>query len=219
MEARLLVYKKNESVYEEDIKVLKREIHLREVAITELRRKLDLAQKQKDEIQLILENYENSSKNLSKLLDCQIVDKCKTSLGYNVVPPPYTGNFLPPKHDLSFSSLDEFVNEPIVSEPTVKKPVVETSEAKASADKPKVFMKNNWVNVIKASACWVWKPKTKVIDQVFKHDSASTILKRNLTVNMSYLTDLEEIDGGYVAFGGNPKGRKITSRGTIKLVI
>ncbi|GJX45036.1 ribonuclease H-like domain-containing protein [Tanacetum coccineum] len=39
IEARLLVYKKNESVYEEDIKVLKREIHLREVAITELRRK------------------------------------------------------------------------------------------------------------------------------------------------------------------------------------
>ncbi|GKF65681.1 hypothetical protein Tco_0192198, partial [Tanacetum coccineum] len=49
VEARLLVYKKNESVYEEDIKVLKREIHLREVAITELRRKLELAQKQKDE--------------------------------------------------------------------------------------------------------------------------------------------------------------------------
>ncbi|GJY19555.1 hypothetical protein Tco_0391046 [Tanacetum coccineum] len=42
VEARLLVYKKNESVYEEDIKVLKCEIHLREVAITELWRKWDL---------------------------------------------------------------------------------------------------------------------------------------------------------------------------------
>ncbi|GJT67457.1 putative ribonuclease H-like domain-containing protein [Tanacetum coccineum] len=30
--------------------------------------------------------------------------------------------------------------------------------------------------------------------------------------NMSYLTDYEEIDGGYVAFGGNPKGGKITGR-------
>ncbi|GJX22350.1 ribonuclease H-like domain-containing protein [Tanacetum coccineum] len=69
VEARLLVYKKNESVYEEDIKVLKREIYLREVAVTELRRKLELAQKQKDEIQLTVENFENSSKNLSKLLD------------------------------------------------------------------------------------------------------------------------------------------------------
>ncbi|GKG00542.1 ribonuclease H-like domain-containing protein, partial [Tanacetum coccineum] len=26
-----------------------------------------------------------------------------------------------------------------------------------------------------------------------------------MTGNMSYLTDFEEIDGGYVAFGGNPK--------------
>ncbi|GJV54325.1 hypothetical protein Tco_1450066 [Tanacetum coccineum] len=43
VEARLLVYNKNEAVYEEDIKVLKCEIHLREVAITELRRKLELA--------------------------------------------------------------------------------------------------------------------------------------------------------------------------------
>nr|GEV55869.1 ribonuclease H-like domain-containing protein [Tanacetum cinerariifolium] len=119
VEARLLVYKKNESVYEEDIKLLKCEIHLKEVAITNLRRKLELAQKQKDKIQLTVENFENSSKNLSKLLDSQILDKCKTGLGYNVVPPPYT-----------------------VSEPTVKKLVVETSEAKASADTPKDVKKN-----------------------------------------------------------------------------
>ncbi|GJU59112.1 hypothetical protein Tco_1236878 [Tanacetum coccineum] len=91
IEARLLVYKKNESIYEEDIK---------------------------------------------------IVDKCEASLGYNAVPPPYTGNFMPLKLDLSFFGLEEFVNEPIVSEPTVKKPVVETNEAKASVDKPKVIRKN-----------------------------------------------------------------------------
>ncbi|GKA24911.1 putative ribonuclease H-like domain-containing protein [Tanacetum coccineum] len=119
VEARLLVYKKNESVYEEDIKLLKREIYLKEVAITKLRRKLELAQKQKDEIQLTIEKLENSSKSLSKLIDCLIVDKCKT---------------------------EEFVNEPIVSEPTVKKPVV---EAKASADKPKAVKKNNGALIIK----------------------------------------------------------------------
>ncbi|GJR36695.1 ribonuclease H-like domain-containing protein [Tanacetum coccineum] len=316
IEARLLVYKKNKSVYEEDIKVLKREIHLREVAITELRRKLELAQKQKDEIQLTVENFENSSKSLSKLIDCQIVDKCKTGLGYNVVPPPYTGNFMPLKPDLSFSGLEEFVNEPIVSEPTVKKHVVKNSEAKASEAKPKAVRKNNAVtnddvvlvnpintarqvnvahsktivnaarpkshfskiahsiikrpihkntsfknsnlnqrvntvntarpkavvnavkgnnvNVVKASACWVWKPKTKVLDHVSKHNSASITLKkfdygnpqqdlqekgvidsgcsRHMTGNMSYLTDFEEIDGGYVAFRGNPKGGKITGK-------
>ncbi|GJR18815.1 putative ribonuclease H-like domain-containing protein [Tanacetum coccineum] len=92
-----------------------------EVAIKELGRKLELAQKQKDEIQLTVENFENSSKSLSKLIDCQIVDKCKT----------------------------EFMNEPIVSEPTVKKPAVETNKAKASADKPKAVRKNNGALIIK----------------------------------------------------------------------
>nr|GEY77921.1 hypothetical protein [Tanacetum cinerariifolium] len=140
VEARLLVYKKNKSIYEKDIKLLKQEIHLRELTITELRRKLELAQKQKDEIQLTVENFENLSKHLSKLLDCQIINKCKIGLGYNVVPPPYTRKFLPPKPDLF--GLEEFVNEPIVSESIVKKLAVETSEAKASTVKPKDVRNN-----------------------------------------------------------------------------
>ncbi|GKD10465.1 hypothetical protein Tco_1190150, partial [Tanacetum coccineum] len=35
---------------------------------------------------------------------------------------------------------------------------------------------------------------------------------RHMTRNMSYFTNFEEIDGGYVAFGGNPKGGEITDR-------
>ncbi|GKD06022.1 hypothetical protein Tco_1180996 [Tanacetum coccineum] len=37
---------------------------------------------------------------------------------------------------------------------------------------------------------------------------------KHMTRNMSYLVDFEEIDGGYVAFRGNPKRGKITGRGT-----
>ncbi|GJS12593.1 ribonuclease H-like domain-containing protein [Tanacetum coccineum] len=33
---------------------------------------------------------------------------------YNAVPPPYTGNFMPPTPDLSFTGLDEFVKKPVV---------------------------------------------------------------------------------------------------------
>ncbi|GJU30409.1 hypothetical protein Tco_1173998 [Tanacetum coccineum] len=93
-------------------------------------------------------NSKDASKNISKLLDYQIVDKYKPSLGYNAIPPPYTGTFMPLKPDLSFSGLEEFVNKPIVSEPTVKKPVVETSVAKASEVKPKVVRKNNGAPII-----------------------------------------------------------------------
>nr|GEV97403.1 hypothetical protein [Tanacetum cinerariifolium] len=39
---------------------------------------------------------------------------------------------------------------------------------------------------------------------------------RHMTGNMSYLSDFEELNGGYVAFGGNPNGGKITSKGKIK---
>ncbi|GKC39986.1 putative ribonuclease H-like domain-containing protein [Tanacetum coccineum] len=85
--------------------------------------------------------------------------------------------------------------------------------------------------------------KTKVSDHVSKHNSASITLNkfdyidargrskskdlqnkgvinsgcsRHMTGNMSYLTDYEKIDGGYVAFGEKPKGGKITRKGTIK---
>nr|GEY59842.1 hypothetical protein [Tanacetum cinerariifolium] len=40
---------------------------------------------------------------------------------------------------------------------------------------------------------------------------------RHMTGNMSYLSDFEEINGGYVAFGGNPIGGKITGKGKIRI--
>ncbi|GJV27925.1 ribonuclease H-like domain-containing protein [Tanacetum coccineum] len=113
VEARLLVFRKNESVYEEDIKLLKREIYLRDLDITKLKRKLELATKEKDEI----------------------MDKCKTGLGYNAIPPPYTGNFMPLKFDLVYPSLDDFVdvNESVVEKPTVKTNKPETARKENGA--------------------------------------------------------------------------------------
>ncbi|GJY68695.1 ribonuclease H-like domain-containing protein [Tanacetum coccineum] len=147
VEARLLVFKKNKSVYEEDIKLLKREIYLRDLDITELKRKLELATKEKDEVQLTVQKIENSSKNLSKLLDSQIMDKCKTGLGYNAVPPPYTGNFMPPKPDLVYPSLDDFVevNES-VSESIVEKPTVETNEPETARKENGAPIIEDWVS-------------------------------------------------------------------------
>ncbi|GKA33480.1 hypothetical protein Tco_0719909 [Tanacetum coccineum] len=125
VEARLLVFKKNKFVYEEDIKLLKREIYLRDLDLTELKRKLELTIKEKDEVQLTVQKFENSSKSLSKILDRQIMDTCKTGLGFNVVLSPYTGNFMPPKFDLVHPSLDDFVE---VNEFVVEKPIVKTNE-------------------------------------------------------------------------------------------
>ncbi|GJV70885.1 hypothetical protein Tco_1490880 [Tanacetum coccineum] len=117
VEEKLEVYKAYESIYLQDIKGLKFEIHIGEITIRELKKKLDLVQKEKDGSQLNVDKFEHASKSLNKLIECQIVDNCKKGLGYknyNAVPPPYTGNFMPPTPDLSFTSLDEFVNEPVV---------------------------------------------------------------------------------------------------------
>ncbi|GJS10697.1 ribonuclease H-like domain-containing protein [Tanacetum coccineum] len=133
VEARLLVFKKNEYVYVGDIKLLKHEIYLRDLDITELKRKLELVTKEKDEVQLTVQKFENSSKSLSELLDRQIMDKCKTRLGYNAIPPPYTRNFMPPKPDLVYPGLDDFidVNES-ASESIVEKPTIKINEPKTA---------------------------------------------------------------------------------------
>ncbi|GJX48479.1 putative ribonuclease H-like domain-containing protein [Tanacetum coccineum] len=78
--------------------------------------------------------------------------------------------------------------------------------------------KGNEANVVKASTCWAWRPKKKVLDHGNPHQDLKdkgvigSGCSRNMTGNKSYLTDYEEIDGGLVAFGGNSKGGKITGK-------
>nr|GEY48619.1 putative ribonuclease H-like domain-containing protein [Tanacetum cinerariifolium] len=51
---------------------------------------------------------------------------------------------------------------------------------------------------------WVWRPKCPILDHDFRTTSASMIFKRfdyNHALGRS-----KELNGGYVAFGGNPKG-------------
>ncbi|GJR26861.1 putative ribonuclease H-like domain-containing protein [Tanacetum coccineum] len=317
VEEKLEVYKANESIYSQDIKVLKFEIECKDIAIRELRKKIEKAQQEKDSIQFNVNKFENASKSLDKLIDSQIVDNCKKGLGYNAVPPDYTGNCIPPTPDLSFAGLEEFTSELVVI-----KHVVENSKAKASEAKPVAVRKNNgapiikdgvsdseeeyvpqakiekkqlslvdckkvnqkqfqntkpiWnnanrvnhenfakktypcpkknmiprevlmksglvsintarqnisktavsvntarpkvvvnaikgnnVNVVKASACWD-NPQIDLQDKGVTDSGCS----RHMTGNMSYLADYEEKDGGYVAFGRNPKIGKITGKAT-----
>ncbi|GJW93372.1 putative ribonuclease H-like domain-containing protein [Tanacetum coccineum] len=102
---------------------------------------------------------------------------------------------------------------------TVKGTMVNIARPKAVLS----AVKGNKGNVVKASACWVWKPKYNVLDHVSKNNGASMSFKRfdyidaqgrskHMTGNRSYLTDYEEIDGGFVSFGGNSKGGKITGK-------
>nr|GEY97222.1 ribonuclease H-like domain-containing protein [Tanacetum cinerariifolium] len=141
VEEKIEFYKTNESIYFEDIKGLNVEIQIGEITIRELRKKLEIVQKEKDGIQLNVEIFEHVSKSLNKLIKCQIVNKCKKGLGYenyNVVPRPYTIKFMPTTPDLSFIGLDEFVN----------KPVVENYKAMSSEEEPKVVRKHDDAPII-----------------------------------------------------------------------
>ncbi|GKA76339.1 uncharacterized mitochondrial protein-like protein [Tanacetum coccineum] len=89
-----------------------------------------------------VEQFWTSANSKSTSWD-QIPTNIATGLGYNAVPPPYTGNFMPPKTDLVYPSLYDFmeVNES-VSKSIVEKPTIESNE-------PKTARKENGAPIIK----------------------------------------------------------------------
>nr|GEZ59680.1 ribonuclease H-like domain-containing protein [Tanacetum cinerariifolium] len=114
VEARILVYKQNESLFEENIKLLNIEVQLRDTALVTLRQKLEKAKQERDDLKLKLEKFQTSSKNLTELLaksDCEswppssLYARFQPSGGYHAVPPPHTGTFMPPKPDLPAQDL------------------------------------------------------------------------------------------------------------------
>nr|GEV56879.1 putative ribonuclease H-like domain-containing protein [Tanacetum cinerariifolium] len=81
VKARLLVYKQNESVLEENIKLLNIKVQLRDTALTTLRQKLETTEKERDDLNMELEKFQTSSKRLTDLLASQTSKKA--GLGYN----------------------------------------------------------------------------------------------------------------------------------------
>nr|GEY81086.1 hypothetical protein [Tanacetum cinerariifolium] len=81
VEARLLVYQQNESVFDEDIKLLKLEVQLRDNALVSLRQNLEKVEQERDDLKIKLEKFQTSFRNLSELLASQTNDKI--GLGYN----------------------------------------------------------------------------------------------------------------------------------------
>nr|GFA50907.1 hypothetical protein [Tanacetum cinerariifolium] len=103
VEARLFIYKQNESVLEENIKLLNIKVQLRDTALTTLRQKLDTTEKERDDLNMKLEKFQTFSKRLT--------DFFVPSGGYHAVPPPVTGTFMPPKPDLMFYTPPSDENE------------------------------------------------------------------------------------------------------------
>ncbi|GJT81916.1 ribonuclease H-like domain-containing protein [Tanacetum coccineum] len=281
----------------------------------------------------VFESASDSSVNEIEEENNQVNDRFKKVEGYHAVPPPYTGNYMPSRPDLSFAGLDDSVYKTNVSETISSVPRIESTASKSSKDSleqpkdvrpsapiieeqaenlrksqsPRIDKRNKNgimtqklgnavatksglvpVNAAKQSSpraatsistarhinTVALKPKVnvasptkyyyfkahsplrkafnqksatktnnfnkkvytakrltgKVIDHISK-DSRSYMPKRfeyvdpqgrlnrcfrQMTRNMSYLTDYQDIDGGFVAFAGSPKGGKITRKGKIR---
>nr|GEZ30702.1 putative ribonuclease H-like domain-containing protein [Tanacetum cinerariifolium] len=104
---------------------------------------------------------------------------------------------------------------------SVRRPINQRTATKTSNFNKKVTtFKVNKVNVVqgnkgnaeKASAYWGNPRKARKDKGVI--DSGCS---RHMTGNIYFLSNFEEIDGGYVAFGRNPKGGKILGKGKIRI--
>ncbi|GKC93268.1 hypothetical protein Tco_1158710, partial [Tanacetum coccineum] len=206
---------------------------VRDNSITKLKNQLAEALREKDDLKLKLEKFETSSMKLTKLInsqisvnnksgvgfdsqmnenelhDChlnksevfesasdssvneieeennQVNDRFKKVEGYHAVPPPYTGNYMPSRPDLSFAGLDDFVYKTNVSKTISSVPRNESTTSKSSKD-----------SLEQPKDC---NPQNTLQDQGIFDSGCS----RHMIGNKSYLTDYQDIDGGFVAFAGS----------------
>nr|GEV42574.1 retrovirus-related Pol polyprotein from transposon TNT 1-94 [Tanacetum cinerariifolium] len=224
VEARLILYKQNKSILQENINMLKNEVQARDAVLVTLKQKQNQAEQERDDLKLKFDKFQTSSKILTELLARQTNNK--HGLGY------YSErNFMPPKPDLVFHTA------PIAVETAHSAFNVQLSPTKSAQDishttRPMAPIIEDWVsdskdesepNDLQSAPSFVQtfehvKPSghsaQPVEASILEATPNSTSSKTN--GNMSYLSDFQELNGGYVAFGGNPMGGKISDKGKIK---
>nr|GEV70432.1 reverse transcriptase domain-containing protein [Tanacetum cinerariifolium] len=82
----------------------------------------------------VFESASDSSVNESEEDNNQANDRYKADEGYHAVPPPYTGNFMPPRPDMSFAGLDDSVFKSAINETVTSVHETKTSASKTSKE-------------------------------------------------------------------------------------
>nr|GEZ52045.1 hypothetical protein [Tanacetum cinerariifolium] len=197
---------------------------------------LELLKKEKGKLETKLTGFQTASKDLDSLLESQRLDKNKERLGYSDVPPPLAQVCSPPKKDLSWTRLLEFADDTVTNysrplpamestsdDAQNRNPSISETEASPNIISPKPFIKFVKAtdrkfptgNIKFSTADLGNKGKAgnshNHIDDKGYWDSGCS---RHMTCNISYLTDYEPFDRGYVSF--RQGGCKITSKVTIK---
>nr|GEV01657.1 hypothetical protein [Tanacetum cinerariifolium] len=94
-----------------------------------------------------LSDYEelHSQESDTRVTEKQEKDRYKTGEGYHVIPPSYTGNFLPPKPDLVFTD-DTNASESIANVVHVESSEHKTSKDKSKTHRPDAPIIEDWIS-------------------------------------------------------------------------
>nr|GEZ52903.1 retrovirus-related Pol polyprotein from transposon TNT 1-94 [Tanacetum cinerariifolium] len=155
--------------------------------------------------------------------------KNKEGLGYIVVPPPPAQIYSSPKKDMSWTGLPEFKDDTANDSPA-KSNIDKAKKAKKSSIKKRVkngtsrSQNNTHKSFTPRPAIYKpYRPPMRPMRSNMNGSSQNNIddkgywdsgCSRHMTGNISYFSDYEPFDGGYVSFG--KAGCKITGKGTIK---
>nr|GEU39906.1 hypothetical protein [Tanacetum cinerariifolium] len=176
--------------------------------------------------------------------DNQLNDRFKKGERYHAVLPLYTRNYMPVRADLSFVRLDDSVFKSTMSETVTSvlkiktnafKTTVLTKSEQVTVNAAKQSSHRAVASVSDARRVNTDASRPNVNDALpttysyFKEHSPGNPqyalqdqgifnngCSRHMTGNKSYLIDYQEIDGGFVAFGGNAERGEITGKGKIR---
>nr|GFB35032.1 hypothetical protein [Tanacetum cinerariifolium] len=134
VEARLLVYQQNETVFEEDIKLLKLDVELRDNALVAFRQKFKKAEQERDD-----------SESDVSMHASPIYAKYQSGEGYHDVPPPYTRTFMLPKPDLVFHDAPT-VNETVYTAFNVELSLTKPDKDLSHSLRPSALIIEDWIS-------------------------------------------------------------------------
>nr|GEV00324.1 hypothetical protein [Tanacetum cinerariifolium] len=129
----------NENVFEEDIKLLKLDVMLRDNALVDLRKKFKKAEQERDNDELI------SSESDMSMPTSPVYDRYKSGEGYHVVPPPCTGTFMPPKPNLFFHNAPT-VNETVPTVLNIEPSPTKLNKDLSQSNRPSAPIVKDWVS-------------------------------------------------------------------------
>nr|GEV49870.1 hypothetical protein [Tanacetum cinerariifolium] len=213
VEARLIEFKTQEIKFCEKIKGLEFDVKNKNTQIEIVTNELEQIKKEKEGLDRKLTGFEYASKDLNTLLGSQRSDKNKeddTITDYSRPSPSVESNSSDLQNNHSAISEHGESSESIMSKPMIKfiksadSPTVIKTNKGETVRKPSIKCAEMYRNTHKS-------PKSNsqnIIDDKGYWDSGCS---RHMTGNISYLSDYEPYDRGYLSFGQG--GGKITGKG------